>query len=248
MTAPTARTPTTWATRVALLAALLAATALPVSEAAAGPVSGEVKLPPPRALGAPPVRNRGFVRRIANPFLETKPYDPTPFMVVVLERVDDGDASEPAREAVRFEIRGESFERPVFPVQARRPLEIKNAGSNAPVLLAPSMPDILPPEPINPGGVRRVTIEQAYQPIEIRAQGSPHLAAHLVAFPHPYFAIVDDSGKYEIPEVPAGRWRVRVWYRSGWLDAPAITIDVSSRRTTADIPIPVDIKVKAAGE
>jgi hypothetical protein len=232
---------------IAALGILAIAALLPLSEAAAGPVSGEVKLPPPRALGVPPVRNQGFVRRIPNPFLETRPYDPKPYMVVVLERTEDGDA-EPPREPARFEVLGESFERPVFPVQTRRPLEIKNAGRNAPVLLAPAMPDILPPEPINPGGVRSITLNDPYAPLEIRAQGSPHLSAHLVAFPHPYFAVVDDNGRYDIADVPSGRWKVRVWYRNGWLDTPAITIDVSSRRTTADIPIPVELRIKSAGE
>ena len=35
-------------------------------------------------------------------------------------------------------------------------------------------------------------------------------------FDHPYFAITDADGKFEIKDAPAGKWRVVYWHEDGF--------------------------------
>jgi len=48
----------------------------------------------------------------------------------------------------------------------------------------------------------------------------PWVRAYVWAFDHPYFAVTNTGGKFTIPDVPAGAWRLMVWhekvgYRNG---------------------------------
>ena len=58
--------------------------------------------------------------------------------------------------------------------------------------------------------LRTIRLDQPFRAVEIRDRESPHLRAHLVAFPHRYFARLDAAGNFAIPDVPAGRWQIRV--------------------------------------
>ncbi|QJW96223.1 RNA polymerase sigma factor [Frigoriglobus tundricola] len=40
----------------------------------------------------------------------------------------------------------------------------------------------------------------------------PWMAGCVWAFDHPYFAVTDTSGRFELPHVPVGRWRVVLWH------------------------------------
>lgn len=37
-------------------------------------------------------------------------------------------------------------------------------------------------------------------------------------FDHPYFAVTDKDGKFEIKNAPAGEYRLKIWHDSGWLN------------------------------
>lgn len=213
-----------------------------------GTVEGKVTLP--AKIGSPPVRNQGFVPRMPNPITETRKYDPRPEMVVVLVggKVAAEDQT-PASEPRRYNVSGESFERLLLPTQVGQLVELKNLGRTAPILHTPGS-EKLAPETLNPSGVRSLTLDSAFQPVAIQAVDSQHLRAHVIAFPHPYFAVIDDQGEFEIEGVPAGRWTLRVWYRDGWLEGISETVDVSARRTekVKELTIPPALQTKPAGE
>jgi len=40
----------------------------------------------------------------------------------------------------------------------------------------------------------------------------PWMAGCVWAFDHPYFAVTDAAGRFELPSVPVGRWRVVLWH------------------------------------
>jgi hypothetical protein len=42
-----------------------------------------------------------------------------------------------------------------------------------------------------------------------------HMSAYILVFSHPYFAVTDVDGSYEIPNVPAGSYSVVVWSELG---------------------------------
>ena len=55
----------------------------------------------------------------------------------------------------------------------------------------------------------------------------PNMAAYVVAVDSPYFAVTDETGAFELPPVPAGRYTYRAWRSAGpelsgvWTIGPA---------------------------
>lgn len=54
----------------------------------------------------------------------------------------------------------------------------------------------------------------------IRATCSIHawMGGWIRVYNHPYFAVTDKEGHFEIRNAPAGEFRLKVWHDSGWLD------------------------------
>ena len=53
-------------------------------------------------------------------------------------------------------------------------------------------------------------------PAVIRCTIHPWMEGRIRTFDHPYFALTDSEGKFAIPKVPAGRWRVVYWHELGF--------------------------------
>jgi plastocyanin len=47
----------------------------------------------------------------------------------------------------------------------------------------------------------------------------PWMKAHIGVFDHPYFALTDENGAFEIKDAPMGKFRLYVWHDSGWMGA-----------------------------
>jgi len=46
----------------------------------------------------------------------------------------------------------------------------------------------------------------------------PWFLGHVLVQDHPYFAVTDANGRFEIKNLPTGTWRFRVWHeRSGYI-------------------------------
>jgi hypothetical protein len=60
----------------------------------------------------------------------------------------------------------------------------------------------------------------------------------LGVFPHPYFAVTDSRGRFEIRDAPAGRWRLVLWQEeSGYFpfrhkNDVGVIVDVRPKKTT----------------
>lgn len=50
--------------------------------------------------------------------------------------------------------------------------------------------------------------------VKIRCEVHPWMAAYIVVTEHPYHAISDVYGEYELTDIPAGNYRVKVWHES----------------------------------
>lgn len=233
--------------RCTRVAALLVASlcGLTASAAHAGTVAGSIQFEPNR-LGKPPERNQGFLPRIENPLRPVKRFDPLPGFVVVLEGgpVSDSDRV-PSEQAVVYELLGASFEAPILPVLAGAQVELKNRSFDTPTLVTPDAPGVLDGVSLAPRAVHAFRVTEPLKPITIRAQGSPHLQGTVVAFPHRYFARVDERGNFEIPDVPPGEWTVRVWYRGGWLEDVAKRVQVGPKRVGVTVEVSPVLKVVA---
>lgn len=218
-----------------------------------GAVSGSISLADPSALPEIPVRSRAFTRRLRGPLKPPQKLDVRDHIVVVLVGgpVADADKKPPSR-TLRYELVGESFATPIFPFVAGSKLEIKNTGHRVPRLYALGNDGLIEDTPLPEKGVRPIKkpLTEPFAQTELRARDSAHMRGVLLALPHPYFSLVDGDGKYEIKGVPAGKWTVKVFYRTGWVDMRDTIVEVTAGRPTRapTIKLPADITTKAIKE
>lgn len=76
-------------------------------------------------------------------------------------------------------------------------------------------------EPFNvnlpPGGSKKTMPLQAQSsPIPFKCDVHPWMAGRVRVFDHPYFAITDENGNFEIKDAPAGKWRLVYWHENGY--------------------------------
>lgn len=64
-----------------------------------------------------------------------------------------------------------------------------------------------------PRGKRRVHTFTRPGPHVILCHVHPEMAAYVVVVPTPYAAVADREGRFLIPDVPRGRYTLRVWHR-----------------------------------
>lgn len=211
--------------------------------AADGTVSGSLILPPPDQRPQPPQRSHGFLPRANNPRKAVRPYDPLPYMVVVLEGNGAGEGAA-HNQRVRYTLIGESFATPLLAVTAGTEIELRNDGSRSPRLYVPGHDDLLPGTPLNPTDSLAMTVSTPNTLITIRDRDTVHLIGRVVAFSHSLFAQPDADGKATIADVPSGNYSVKVWYRDGWLKIQPTTVDVGSGTARFQIQIPTVLETE----
>ena len=55
-------------------------------------------------------------------------------------------------------------------------------------------------------------------PVSIECNIHPWMRGWVRVFNHPYYAVTDENGKFELKNAPAGEWQLMVWHGSGgWL-------------------------------
>jgi hypothetical protein len=75
---------------------------------------------------------------------------------------------------------------------------------------------------LSPKDERRIKNLPAYRiPITINCNIHPWMTARVAVFSHPYFAVTDEDGAFEIAQAPAGNFRLRVSHDKGWLGGAA---------------------------
>lgn len=143
----------------------------------------------------------------------------------------------------RYTIIGESFDVPLRPVVVGSSVEIRNAGRGAPRIYSPGHADLVPGDPIGPGGGRKTKkIEPALRVFELRDRESVHLSGRIVAFPHRYVSLVAADGKFSMQGVAPGVWKVRVWHRDGWADVVEETVEVAAKKESKPVRIALPAK------
>ena len=55
-------------------------------------------------------------------------------------------------------------------------------------------------------------------PIQYKCSIHPWMTGYVRVFDHPYFAVTDEDGKWEIKDAPAGKFRVVYWHENGFKD------------------------------
>jgi hypothetical protein len=63
-----------------------------------------------------------------------------------------------------------------------------------------------------PGSKDNVTFTSPEAMITIRCNVHPFMAMHIGVMDHPFFAVTDAAGKFEIKNLPPGTYTLRVWH------------------------------------
>lgn len=123
---------------------------------------------------------------------------------------------EAARTAVKLDNRGCRFEPRVAVLRTGGVLQLVNSdpvAHNAAVYLKRSTPfNVVIPQ----GIPLERTLKKAEQlPARVDCSIHPWMKAWLLVLDHPYAAVSDADGHFELPHVPAGEWTFRVWQERG---------------------------------
>lgn len=236
----------------------LAAVAAATSIADAGSVSGKLELSG-ADVELPPL-GRAFLPRIENPHAPVRPVDPLPSMVVVLEPAAGVEVPPPRTTTVIWELLGDSFARPLMVARLGSPIELRNSGRGAPVLVAVGQPALLAKKPLNP--TDRVAIEPKQAGlIDLVDETTPYLRGRALVVDKALFALPDGSGRFTFDDVPAGEWTVRVFYAppniamaskrpgltptpAGWIDRTDDKVTVGGKKAEVTVKLPAGLPVK----
>ena len=166
----------------------------------------------------------GFLPAAANPFLTATSSSVFDQIVVVIDGAALSGTAD--KKPVLFNLLGEGFEERIFPVIAGSQVEIRNSGPKAPALKSPSNPSLFSGVPINPMERKYIRVSDAEKAILITDPNSAHLESRVVGFKSRFFSNVRAGGSFTIRNVPVGTWKVRIWYKDGWIDAATATVKV----------------------
>ncbi len=228
--------------RPALMTTILTGLLAVPTVASAGVVSGKVELPAPPAR--PAAAPQGYLARTANPYLPPLDVDPTPYMVVVLTGGPVGEARSPAE--VVWELRGDSFAQPLLPVKAGTTVVLRNASRQPATLSTVEDPGALKNAVINPPSSKAFKAPAAGSLVNVVDADRPHVRGAVLGLDTPFFVVPSATGAFEIPDVPAGKWTVRIWYRTGWLDRVDDSITVGTSKLDVKPKVPTGFPIKGA--
>jgi len=83
--------------------------------------------------------------------------------------------------------------------------------------------------------------EVSYTPIQISCKVHPWMEAHMLVLEHPYAAVTNDKGEFEIPNVPKGKVHVVVWHgKAGYFTsagAKGEEINLTDDKNTKDFEL-----------
>jgi hypothetical protein len=194
------------------------------SSAHAGTVTGKLELPPAPERPAP--ATRGFLDRTENPLAALRPVNPAPYLVIVLE----GGTPPAAPPQVTWDLVGESFNKPVLAVPAGTEVVIRNQSQTARTLVAAEDPNLITKAQLNPPpGTKEFKVGPAGTVYTIGDPDVPHLKGRIIVVGTPFITTPDETGKFELPDVPEGNYKLRIYYKDGWLQRTDDSVTVPAK-------------------
>jgi len=81
------------------------------------------------------------------------------------------------------------------------------------------------------------SVKARHLPIEYKCTIHPWMKGWLISFRHPYYAVTNEKGEFEIKNAPAGKWRLQIWHEgAGFVQKDpqnrGVTITVEDGKTT----------------
>ena len=145
--------------------------------------------------------------------------------VYVKEGLPAGKKFDAPKEAVVFDQKGCQYSPKVFGIQAGQPLEIINSDDtlhNVHALPAKSAPFNLG-MPIK-GMKLKKNFSAPEVMVKIKCEVHPWMHAYAGVLDHPFFAVTQDSGSFEIKNLPPGRYVVEAWHEKYGAQTQNVTV------------------------
>ncbi|MBI2209977.1 MAG: hypothetical protein HYU47_05170 [Deltaproteobacteria bacterium] len=60
--------------------------------------------------------------------------------------------------------------------------------------------------------------------LQVNCDTHAWMRGYIHVFDHPYFAVSDDQGRFEIPDVPPGKYTLKAWHEGGGIQTKEITV------------------------
>ena len=102
-------------------------------------------------------------------------------------------------------------------------VEFRNSDKVAHDLSVPGRPDIMPPERLSPGTVRKVRFGISGEYV-VRCTEYPHIAISVIVTSSPFYSAVDEKGGFKLNDVPEGPATLKVWSNGRWVHERAVEV------------------------
>jgi hypothetical protein len=197
--------------------------------AAAAPVRGIIKLPNDHA-NTDSLKFPGYWL-IPNEILDVLPplVDPRLSMVVVVE--GPGLASSRIVDSLLI-IEDSRFFPPVLPVRINTTVRFTNKDAML-HLLEPAGGSFLTPKRLGPGASTEHTFKEKGV-FRLRCGELPHLTATIFVTDSPLFALPDAKGTFSFPNIPDGKYTLRIWYGNEWIHSQHLQV---TGKTTLEVKL-----------
>jgi plastocyanin len=212
------------------LAALLAGLGGSVPALAATTVKGSVVLPTELKSG-----RRFFGHwRVENTNVAVPPANLRGGTVVVLTGLPF-QAVPP--KSVPVEITGLQANPATVVISEGTSVEFKNGDKVAHDLSIPGQSQIMPPERLGAGTVRKVRFATKGEYI-VRCTEYPHIIISVLVTNSPLYGVVDDKGAFRISDVPEGHATLKVWSGERWVKEAEVDVPARGLDLTVKVPSP----------
>jgi plastocyanin len=170
--------------------------------------------------------------RVENGVLPIAPplRDHRTMMVAYLE---GGTVPPSGEQTAVVELNGFRFDPPFVAIPVGGTIEFKNTGRVSHVIF--DRQKIMSPGSVKPGESRRQKYH-AEGEFEIREEEFPHMRGVVKVLPTPFFARPDEKGVFTMPNVPEGRWTVKVWYAGEIVGTEVVDVGPKGGDVVVKIP------------